>query len=110
MGCAVHFLEYSADRVACIRFDVANGGLRISLAIVLSQISSFPGAKVRHSRYVGPQNDAAPYGFAHPRRCRRGHVAEYSVFCTVRNGVPQENTALSHKNMQSATGIMQNEG
>ena len=61
MGCAVHFLEYSADRVACIRFDVASGGLRISLASVLSQTFPFSGAKVRHSRYIGTQNDAAPY-------------------------------------------------
>ena len=61
MGCAVHFLEYSADRVACIRFDATSGGLRKSLASVLSQTFPFSGAKVRHSRYIGTQNDAAPY-------------------------------------------------
>ena len=114
MGCAVHFLEYSADRVACIRFDVASGGLRISLASVLSQtfpfsVFRFPfsGAKVRHSRYSGTQNDAAPYSFARSRRCWHERVAEYSVFCTVREGVPQENTAVSRKYMQSVTEIMQ---
>lgn len=107
MGCTVHFLEYSADRVACIRFDVANGGLRISLASVLSQTFPFSGAKVRHSRYSGTQNDAAPYGFARSRRCWHERVAEYSVFCTVRDGVPQENTAVSCKYMQSVTEIMQ---
>ena len=62
---------------------------------------------MRHSRYVGAQDDAVPCSFAHPRRCRRGHVAEYSVFCTVRDGVPQENAAVFSKYMQSATGIMQ---
>lgn len=114
MGCAVHFLEYSADRVACIRFDVASGGLRIFLASVLSQtfpfsVFRFPfsGAKVRHSRYSGTQNDAAPYSFARSRRCWHERVAEYSVFCTVREGVPQENTAVSRKYMQSVTEIMQ---
>lgn len=114
MGCAVHFLEYSADRVACIRFDVASGGLRISLASVLSQtfpfsVFRFPfsGAKVRHSRYSGTQNDAAPYSFARSRRCWHERVAEYSVFRTVRDGVPQENTAVSRKYMQSVTEIMQ---
>lgn len=114
MGCAVHFLEYSADRVACIRFDVASGGLRISLASVLSQtfpfsVFRFPfsGAKVRHSRYSGTQNVAAPYSFARSRRCWHERVAEYSVFCTVREGVPQENTAVSRKYMQSVTEIMQ---
>ena len=114
MGCAVHFLEYSADRVACIRVDVASGGLRISLASVLSQtfpfsVFRFPfsGAKVRHSRYSGTQNDAAPYSFARSRRCWHERVAEYSVFRTVRDGVPQENTAVSRKYMQSVTEIMQ---
>ena len=114
MGCAVHFLEYSADRVACIRFDVASGGLRISLASVLSQtfpfsVFRFPfsGAKVRHSRYSGTQNDAAPYSFARSRWCWHERVAVYSVFCTVRDGVPQENTAVSRKYMQSVTEIMQ---
>lgn len=107
MGCAVHFLEYSADRVACIRFDVASGGLRISLASVLSQTFPFSGVKVCHSRYSGTQNDAAPYSFARSRRCWRERVAEYSVFCTVRDGVPRENTAVSRKYMQSVTEIMQ---
>lgn len=104
MGCAT----------ACIRFDVASGGLRISLASVLSQtfpfsVFRFPfsGAKVRHSRYSGTQNDAAPYSFARSRRCWHERVAEYSVFCTVREGVPQENTAVSRKYMQSVTEIMQ---
>ena len=109
MGCAVHFLEYSADRVACIRFDVASGGLRISLASVLSQTFPFSGAKVRHSRYIGTQNDAAPYSFARSRRCWHERVAEYSVFCTVRDGVPQENVAVINKYMQSVPGIMQTE-
>ena len=79
----------------------------MSLASVLSQISPFSGAKVRHSCYVGNQNDAAPYSFARPRRCWRECAAEYSVFCTVRDGVPQENTAVFSKFMQSAAGIMQ---
>ena len=67
----------------------------------------FSGAKRRHSRYVGNQNDAAPYSFARPRRCWGECAAEYSVFCTVRDGVPRENAAVSRKYMQSATGIMQ---
>lgn len=67
----------------------------------------FSGAKVRHSRYSGTQNDAAPYSFARSRRCWHERVAEYSVFCTVREGVPQENTAVSRKYMQSVTEIMQ---
>lgn len=54
-------------------------------------------------------NDTAPYSFAHPRRCWRGHVAEYSVFCTGQDGVPQENAAVSSKYMQSVPGIMQTE-
>ena len=66
-------------------------------------------SKGRRFRYVGSQNDAAPYGFAHLWRCRRGRVAEYSVFCTVRDGVPQENAAVSHKYMQSVTENMQTE-
>ena len=81
----------------------------MSLASVLSQISPSSGAKVRHSRYVGNQNDAAPCSFARPRRCWRECAAEYSVFCTVRDGVPQENAAVFSKFMQSAAGIMQNE-
>ena len=53
------------------------------------------------ARDVGTLNDAAPYSFARPRRCWRGHVAEYSVFCTGQDGVPQENTAVSRKYIQS---------
>ena len=34
LGCAVHFLDYSAVRVGCIRFGIANGGLRMSLVSV----------------------------------------------------------------------------
>jgi len=45
--------------------------------------------------------------FARSRRCWHERVAEYSVFCTVRDGVPQENTAVSCKYMQSVTEIMQ---
>lgn len=109
MGCAVHFLEYSAALAGCIRFGIANGGLQIPPMSVLSWISPFFEARVRHSRYVGTLNDAAPYSFAHPRRCWRGHVAEYSVFCTGQDGVPQENAAVSSKYMQSVPGIMQTE-
>lgn len=47
--------------------------------------------------------------FARSRRRWRGRAAEYSVFCTARDGVPRGNTAVARKNMQFVMGIMQTE-
>lgn len=71
-----------------------------------SDFSVFRCKGASFSLYRNP-NDAAPYSFARSRRCWHERVAEYSVFCTVRDGVPQENTAVSCKYMQSVTEIMQ---
>lgn len=62
---------------------------------------------MRHSRYVGNQNDAAPYGFATCGGADAVTLQNTPFFCTVRDGAPQENAAVFSKFMQSAAGIMQ---
>ena len=94
MGCAVHFLEYSAS----IR---AQEGFR---AVLERRLRHKFGRFVQfrtffRARYV-------------PGRLQRAQIvltpAEYSVFCTARAGVHQDQEKYPSLFMQSVMGSMQN--
>lgn len=59
IGCGVHFFEYSARQVVCIRIGSVNQHLQAPLYCVLEQGLQSAGTQTHASRRIGRQNTAS---------------------------------------------------
>ena len=87
IGCGVHFFEYSARQVVCIRIGSVNQHLQAPLYCVLEQTSWSRGPKHGLQGRIGRHKWLQGPYVAKLRRCRQHHDAENSAFCTAQTGV-----------------------